>query len=74
MGLFDRDRRDSETTTPEAILHKLRQAQSIAEIREIAIAHGDDVKWYEASDEPDTRVRAIHIRNLAAVRRKEFGG
>lgn len=56
----------------DEILAKLRACQSTAEIDAVAKAYAEQVRDMNA--DPDLKVRVIHIKNLAALKRRELEG
>ena len=57
-------------SSPEEILDQLRAAQTVDEVNAVAKANAEAVAAIEA--DPAQRVRGLHIRNLAALRRREI--
>jgi len=59
-------------TNHDDILNALRQATSAGEIDEIARKYGDDVAAISRDKDPHVSVTAIHIRELAKLKRRIF--
>jgi len=56
----------------DEILSKLDACQTEAEIDQVAKEHADDVRKMAA--DKDLKPRSLHIRNLAALKRREIRG
>lgn len=56
----------------EKILERLRRCTTVSQVNEVAKDSAEVIKLIDANPDPLKRVRGIHIRNLAKLKRSQI--
>lgn len=56
----------------EKILERLRRCTKVSQVNEVAKDSAEVIKLIDANPDPSKRVRGIHIRNLAKLKRSQI--